>query len=423
MAHKGLRCFLVYSPVVHRPVVPFCLVFVLLSHLSSFAKEIGPGEDLCRAINDPMSGDEIVLRPGEYRGPCRIRRSGALDRPLVIRAQDPTRRPHVVYSGDSANVLEIHADHVVIQGLAFGPTQKNVDGIRIRSSNDVAVIDCEFVGMGGIAVAANQSNLQGVRVSQNRITESKATAMYFGCHDGVSCKVTGIVVERNFIDGVDAPDPEIGYGLEVKLNSTATIRDNVIVNTKGPGIMVYGSQDLTKQSLVERNFLSGSRTSSGIHIGGGPVVVRNNVSTSNFEAGIGLQDYGQRGLLRNITVLHNTVAGNREAGISAPRGKVSESVIANNAAVTVARAYAFPPMQPGLEEAGNVDCTGISCFQDPEGRNFSPSPKSPLLKAGVQIQSPWMPKDDFFSALRSVPPTAGAIEGIAGPIVLGVKAP
>jgi hypothetical protein len=40
---------------------------------------------------------------------------------------------------------------------------------------------------------------------------------------------------------VDAQEDEVGYGLQVKLNSTAVIRDNVIVDTKGPGIMVYGA--------------------------------------------------------------------------------------------------------------------------------------------------------------------------------------
>ena len=76
--------------------------------------------------------------------------------------------------------------------------------------------------------------------------------MYFGCHDGTWCILTDLVVERNYIRGVRASDPEIGYGFQVKLNSVAVIRDNVIVDTKGPGIMVYGAHNLTAVSVIER---------------------------------------------------------------------------------------------------------------------------------------------------------------------------
>ena len=53
-----------------------------------------------------------------------------------------------------------------------------------------------------------------------------------------------------------------GYGIEVKLNTGGVVRDNVIIDTKGPGIMVYGARDLVTVSVVERNFTRGSRTSS-----------------------------------------------------------------------------------------------------------------------------------------------------------------
>jgi len=91
-----------------------------------------------------------------------IRRGGSAEQPLVVRAKSMENRPRIVYEGSSANVIEVRADHVVLIGLAFGPTQRNVDGIRIRSNQDVGVIDCEFSGMGGIAVVANQSNLRGL---------------------------------------------------------------------------------------------------------------------------------------------------------------------------------------------------------------------------------------------------------------------
>lgn len=64
--------------------------------------------------------------------------------------------------------------------------------------------------------------------------------------------------------------------------------------------MVYGSQDLTTSILVERNVTMGSRHSAGILVGGGPVIVRNNIGISNDEDGITLEDYKKRGFLRSV---------------------------------------------------------------------------------------------------------------------------
>jgi hypothetical protein len=141
------------------------------------------------------------------------------------------------------------------------------------------------------------------------ISEANATAMYFGCHDGITCQISDLVVERNFIRGVDALDPEIGYGIQFKLNTTGRISDNVIVDTKGPGIMVYGSTDVRRASIIERNFVTGSRQSSGVLVGGGPARIRNNIVSRNFHGGLTLQDYGDRRLLRDITVIiHNDIS-------------------------------------------------------------------------------------------------------------------
>src|SRR3990167_6632059 len=250
-------------------VVVLMSAFFGVSPSEGASVEIGPEADLCAEINALAPGAELVLRPGEYRGPCTVRRGGLPGAPTVIRAKDLADRPRIVYGGATANVLDAKADHVTIRGLGFGPTQRNVDGIRIFSRAGVTVEDCEFSGLGGIAVVANFTSGHGIVVRRNVIRNSGATAMYFGCQDGAWCALTGLVVERNYIRTVRAPDPEIGYGIQVKLNSVAVIRDNVIADTKGPGIMVYGAQDLSAVSMVERNFVMGSLGSSGIVGGGG----------------------------------------------------------------------------------------------------------------------------------------------------------
>jgi len=393
-------------------LLPFCgLLLFLTVHRQVVAMEIGPNDDFCRVINDPMAGNEVILGPGNYYGSCMIHRGGETDRPLIIRAKEEADRPRIIYNGHTANVLEVWADHIVIKGLAFGPTQ--VDAIRIRANKDVAVIDCEFVKIGGIAVVANQSSLHGLVVSRNLVRNSNATAMYFGCHDGNSCQVSSIIIEKNRIEGVTAAANEIGYGIQVKLNSSAIIRDNTVKDTKGPGIMVYGAYDTSAEILIERNFVSGSRTSSGIVIGGGPVTVRNNIALFNADSGIGLEDYAQRGLLRQIRVGFNSVYANKAGGITVPRRKLAGTLLVGNVGWNDSKAPVFPPEQSGLSESDNISCDQ-TCFADPDNNDFSPISGSALDRNVVKFRAAWLPEDDFFGNPRKSPPRAGAMESSGG---------
>jgi len=403
------------------------LLAVLLFLLGSLvagpaaAAEIGPEADLCAEINLLAPGGELVLRPGEYQGPCTIRTGGLPGAPIVIRAQDLDRRPQIVYDRARSNVMDVKADHVVLRGLRFGPTLRGVDGVRVYGGRDVTVEDCEFIGVSGIAVVANHNSVRDLVVRRNVIRDSRATAMYFGCHDGAACAVSGLVVERNYIHTVRVDDPEVGYGIQVKLNSTGAVRDNVVVDAKGPGIMLYGARDLTARSVVERNFVMASARSSGIVIGGGPVVVRNNVALGNAEAGIVLQDYGGRGLLRDVVVTHNTLYDNRGGPIGLPAGGLRGVTVMNNALHGLTGLFPLPPPHPGLRLAGNVACAGVACFVDPLTFDFSPTPGGRLHGAAAVRGEPWAPGDDFFGARRGLPPTVGAIEGTGRIIPMGLK--
>jgi hypothetical protein len=404
-----------------RLIVVVVMLNTIATASGGGARVIGADENFCRAINDPSSGNEIWLRPGEFRGPCVIRRGGTADRPLVIRAQEPNRRPRIVYDGDGANVLEIRADHVTLRDLKIGPTKRNIDGVRIFARAGITIEDCEFSQLGGIAIASTHTSVHGFVLRRNIITDSMATAMYLGCHDGSECQISNLLVERNFIQRVDAPEPQIGYGIQVKLNSTAVVRDNVIADTKGPGIMIYGSQDSTKTSIVERNFITGSRQSSGILVGGGPVIVRNNIVSNNFEGGITLQDYGNRGLLRDVIIANNTSFKNINGEFVVPASaKLSEALLVNNAAAATDGHRTLPMAQTGLRLEHNVDCTTPSCFADPTILNFSPLPSSPLFRAGT-TKEVGSPTDDYFGRSRNGSLAAGAIAFPAAPIKIGIK--
>lgn len=393
------------------------LLTVMLASLPSSALEIGPESDLCAAVRELPAGEDLVLRAGDYHGGCRLRRGGEPGHPVVVRSADPDNRARLVYPGRPVNLLEVYTSDITIRDLDFWAANGESDGVRIMAGDRITVENCRFSQLGGIAIASTHANVRGLTVRGNVILDSGSTGMYFGCHNGTTCAVTGLLVEGNYIRGVTAAPEEVGYGLEVKLNSAGVIRDNRIVGIKGPGIMVYGSRDITRVSLVERNFVSGSRTSSGIVLGGGPAIVRNNISGWNFEAGIGLEDYQKRGLLRGITVIHNTVYSNGQGGITAPEAGLLLVNILNNAASVRAGTPAVPRARVGVQLAGNVDCTWAACFANPEGLDFSPAPGS-LLEGPAVVRGQERVPDDFFRRRRGVPATLGAVERPSGPVQL-----
>ena len=232
----------------------------------------------------------------------------------------PSSRPRIAQIQTDVDALSIRASYLTLNGLDFGPTLPDVDAVRILGGTSIVVENCRFADIGGVAIVATHDSLTNVVVRKNDITRTGWTAIYFGCHDGLGCQHSGIVIERNYIHGVAAPahgkagDP--GGGIQIKLNTTAVVRDNVIVDTLGPSILVYGMRDLGRPTVVERNLAMGSRTDAGIWLGGGPVLVRNNVAVGSRGPGIELQDYASRGLLRGIVVAHNTVYGNATGGIT-----------------------------------------------------------------------------------------------------------
>lgn len=384
----------------------------------SKATETSPRSDWCAAIGRLSPGEELVLGPGDYPGPCTVSKGGTAAAPIVVRARDLMHRPRIVYRGRSSNVLNIAAGHVTIRGLEIGPTEESVDAIRIYAGSDVRLEDCRFVDLGGIAVVANNASLQRLTVRRNEVLRSRATGMYFGCHDGAGCALSDILVEQNYLNEVDAPDSEVGYGVQVKLNTSGVVRDNVVVKTKGPGIMVYGARDVSRRTVVERNFVMSSRTASGIVIGGGPAIVRNNVAILNAEAGIAVENYGRRGLLRDVVIVHNTVYGNAREGIRIPGEGSISAVVGNNAIHWRTGTGTLPPPRPGLLMFGNADCTTArACFVDPHVLDFSPL----ALPLGEARVDGWAVDDDYFQRRRPHPPTAGAIERPGGALRLGVR--
>jgi len=143
------------------------------------------------------------------------------------------------------------------------------------------------------------------------------------------------------------------------------------------------------------------------------------VTILSAEVGIALEDYHRRGLLRGVVVAHNTIYGNAKGGILVPVHGLLDVKLVNNAVHARAGMPPFPTERVGVLVLGNVDCSTLPCFLDPEQRNFSPL----TIRGGSLAAEPWIPPDDYFGRQRAIPPTVGAIEAQARAISLGFKPP
>ena len=410
---RGCRC-----PSFLGAVVLFGLAVAMSTSMAA-TRHVGPDQDWCFAANALAPGEELRLAPGEYVGSCTLASGGKAGAPIVVRAADPAARPTLSAAGAIDNLINVTGGHVTLRELKFGPTPADVDAVRIRAGDGVTVEDCDFQQVGGIAVASNNVSTRGLTITRNEIAASRATAIYVGCHDGAQCQATDVVIEGNYIHGVDAPAGQVGYGVQLKLNSSAIIRGNVVVDTKGPGIMIYGARTRDVGSVLEQNLVMNSRTSAGIVLGGGPASVSNNIVVGG-KAGIALEDYASRGLLRGILVAHNTVYGVFGGGLSTPLLGRLEAELSYNASHSVA-GPALPAPRPGLRSFGNVDCRLSACFVEPLMLKFGPRPGS-LLVARSPVGG-HTPAVDYFGLPRPPLAAVGAVDesGRDGVLMLGKK--
>jgi hypothetical protein len=379
------------------------------------SRVVGPTEAWCSAINSAAPGTEVILLAGSYTSPCGITAVGTATAPVVVRSQNEAAgsRATFAYAGSTANVIEFRdAAYVVLRGVTFAPTQAGVDAIRIRRANDVVIEGNEFAAIGGISVAANDNNTQRITVRQNTFTDLQTTGLYFGCHDGAACHATDILIEGNLIDGVTSPG--VGYGIEVKLNSWATVRGNTILRTQGPGVMVYGSNRGDPASVVEQNYIEGSLTEGGVVVGGGPAIVRNNVLVGNAYGGVSAQDYNGRNLQAAVWIVHNTVLDNGDSGINVQNWQAGRgNVLANNAIRPRSGTAAVRPSTPAGTVTGNLTCGATSgCWEQATTKPYDlvPAAGSPLVDAGGTGTEGWRPAEDFEGMPRDSRPDVGAFE-------------
>lgn len=406
------------------PVLPLLAVMTIggIAPDSVLAREIkvGASKDWCRKVNEAKPGDVVLLGRGFYTQPCGLRVSGEPGNPIVIRSYHPRpgSRAVLVYQGSQHNVLTLREVHdLVIKDLDITAKSPAVEGIKIYSSHNITIERSRFHKLKGVSIAVNHGDSSNIVVRNNEFKRVSATPIYFGCHDGVQCVTKDILIEGNLIEGVSPGKGAVGYGIQIKLNSNAVIRDNSIYVTRGPGIMVYGNADPAGPvSIIEGNYVHRSASDGGIVIGGGPAIVRNNVLVGHGKGGIVAQDYQGRGLQHNIQIVHNTLVDNLVTGI------VTENWIANRGNVIANNFIRAPVEQEVIKPKGmiatiegNVKCTdGSACFMkgDRAPFDFRLPVDSAWIDKAYALPAKYAPKVDFLGLPRQQPATPGAFAAI-----------
>jgi hypothetical protein len=283
---------------------------------------IKPDDNYADILDKLQPGDELILHEGVYEGYAVLRNSGLPDKPIVIRGYgNGENRPVLTWDGRRETLLQINGSNVIIDFLEFRSKYRYAIrlGISGQGNRNVIIQNCLFYESGGGDISANAlADYDNIKILDNYFIGPKATPVYIGQHDG-KINVTNFLFKGNIIDGSQISGENIiGYGIQLKLNVTGgLIENNLITNTQGPCIMVYGAEDSSPQNanIVRNNIVIGSRNNPGIVIGGGPSVVAGNLAIG-CNGGISIINYGNRNLPDNIVLEGNTAACNRNYGIS-----------------------------------------------------------------------------------------------------------
>jgi parallel beta-helix repeat protein len=405
-------------------------VSLTISNNSSTVVNLSPS-NWCGTINGGAPGTTFVLAPGSYTDSCHVTASGTAAAPITIRSQGSTAGSQalLVYNGTVSNIIDLGGSYIALRWLSLGPSQDGVDGIRIRGTHDDVIESNTFQGIGGVGVPNNDSggNTPRITVRNNTFTNGQSTVIYIGCHNGSDCHSPDVLIEGNLISGA-LPGDGVGGGVQIKLNSYGTVRDNTIYNTTGAGIIIYGSSEGDPASVVEGNYVQGAQQDAGINASGGAVIVRNNVVVGNANFGIWAQDYNGRNLQSNVWFVNNTVLNNQGGGIGVQNWQAGRgNVMAFNAITPLTGTSAYDPSVPATL-TGNITCSpAASCFDQPTNAPYDLWPVSggPLIRAAGNATEPWNVFDDFMGVLRLNAADAGAFQRTGtgnGPTVGGGSA-
>ncbi len=323
-------------------VLLMVLVWVRVSSADAERYRLTPEDDWFSVLGGSglKPGDEVVLGEGVYSDGRRLQMGhrGTKDRPITVRGEAGAK---VVIRRPDARQNTINmagCQHLVLKDIEITGGDA---GIRIEKSGEEMAKFLVFEGLhihgiGGVAITANApgNRYEGLVFRGNHIhnTGGHGEAFYLGCNNAEDGSTPGYVfhsvIEGNYIHDLKGGTVSQGDGIEIKDGSYGnTVRDNVIHDTKYPGIIVYGA-DGKERNVIERNVIWNTGD-HGIQAAA-DVEIRNNIIYATGGDGIHCRDH-QSAVVGNLRIVHNTVLSGSPIRIVAPAEWSGDVVVANNA--------------------------------------------------------------------------------------------
>jgi len=273
-----------------KPLRIFLLVVLLVSTAAAERIRVTPDGNWRERLtgNSLKPGDELVLAPGTYSHSAKLELShvGTAERPIIIRGEKGAiiKRPDA-----RQNTLNLAGtQYLTIRDLEITGGSA---GIRIHKAGDrpakfVTLEGLHIHHIGGVAITCNHAgnHYEGMRFRNNHIhhTSGHGEAFYLGGNEASAIFFNG-VVEGNYIHDLNGGKISQGDGIELKQGSYSNlVQRNVIVDSKYPGIIVYGTQGKAA-NVISKNWIVGSGD-HGIQAASDAVIEHNLIAFSRHDA-------------------------------------------------------------------------------------------------------------------------------------------
>lgn len=379
-----------------------------------------PWRTISQAMSSQLSpGDEVVVRPGTYNEAVYITRDGSANAPITLRSEVPGEA--LIRAPSNAwNAVTINANYIVIDGFDVNSAGGG-DGIEGNDVHHVTVKNNVVHGNGESGIQFNWSEFL---VIEGNETYDNASDGWFS---GIS------VFENRNITG-DTTTP--GYRTIVRNNVSYDNVTKTGEHTDGNGIIIddfqsnhtAGYPNYTYPTLVENNLVYGNG-GKGIQVAWSDnVTVRNNTAYHNNVDDLNTGTW--RGEISNAQSSNNTFINN--IAIADPSINPNNTAIDNtsyggysNVGVVWMNNITFngtPGAASVRTDGGNARPTtadgnllGVDPrLGDPAGGDFSPTPDSPVVDAGREVDG--IGETDVLGQTRVVGSIdIGAIESGSGP--------
>ncbi len=358
-------------------------------------------------------GDEVVLGGGVYStfSWLPMGHQGTAEEPIVIRAADGASVVITKSNANQNNIDIMGARHLILRGLEItgGSTairiQKNGDGDHAKF---VTIENCHIHHTGENAITCNHvdQTYEGMIFRRNEIdhTSGHGEGFYLGSNYNASQFYNGLIQGNYIHDLIPNTDYFQGDGIEIKDGSYNNIvRDNVLINTNYPGVIVYGTNGHDR-NVVERNVIINCGD-NGIQAAA-DAIVRNNIVYNSASDGIHSHHH-QGGIPGNLTIAHNTVIqpyGGDTVAISSDVPTSGPIEVVNNA-VYNGGGGGISLYVPAIVSGNVVSGSLAADFGDVANWDFFPVPGSAVIAAG---DAAYAVADDFNGTPRDGSLDAGA---------------